>query len=129
MKMWGLTGFIIFARRYHMAEQQLGIPLADGLSCTLDATKEHPERYATIIGGAAPLSLNKIQALALYHALINVRSWMRSETAGWLVRNNSRIMINRSQMSKGSSAREGKRLPAFRGRFSRSERLFASGRC
>jgi hypothetical protein len=53
-----------------MEEQQTGIPLADGLSCTLDATKEHPERYATIFGGAAPLSLNKVQALALFRILL-----------------------------------------------------------
>ncbi|HYU72383.1 MAG TPA: hypothetical protein VEL31_06855 [Ktedonobacteraceae bacterium] len=36
-----------------MEEQRTGIPRASGLSCTLDATKEHPERYGTIIGGAA----------------------------------------------------------------------------
>jgi hypothetical protein len=53
-----------------MGEQQTGIPLADGLSCTLDATREHPERFATIIGGAAPLSLNKVQALALFRILL-----------------------------------------------------------
>lgn len=54
-----------------MAEQRTGIPLADGLSCTLDATKEHPERYATIIGGTAPLSLNKVQALALFRIMLS----------------------------------------------------------
>ncbi len=54
-----------------MAEQRTGIPLADGLSCTLDATKEHPERYATILGGAAPLSLNKVQALALFRIMLS----------------------------------------------------------
>ena len=54
-----------------MAEQRVGIPLADGLSCTLDATKEHPERYATILGGAAPLSLNKVQALALFRIMLS----------------------------------------------------------
>jgi hypothetical protein len=53
-----------------MGEQQMGIPLADGLSCTLDATREHPERFATVIGGAAPLSLNKVQALALFRILL-----------------------------------------------------------
>ncbi len=53
-----------------MGEQRTGIPLADGLSCTLDATKEHPERYATIIGGAAPVSLNKVQALALFRIML-----------------------------------------------------------
>jgi hypothetical protein len=54
-----------------MAEQRMGIPLADSLSCTLDTTKEHPERYATIIGGAAPLPLNKIQALALFRIMLS----------------------------------------------------------
>lgn len=54
-----------------MEEQRTGIPLADGLSCTLDATKEHPERYATIIGGAAPLPLNKAQALALFRIMLS----------------------------------------------------------
>lgn len=54
-----------------MEEQRTGIPLADGLSCTLDATKEHPERYATIIGGAAPLPLNKVQALALFRIMLS----------------------------------------------------------
>jgi len=54
-----------------MGEQRTGIPLADGLSCTLDATKEHPERYATIIGGAAPLPLNKVQALALFRIMLS----------------------------------------------------------
>ena len=54
-----------------MGEQRMGIPLADGLSCTLDATKDHPERYATIIGGAAPLSLNKVQALALFRIMLS----------------------------------------------------------
>ncbi len=54
-----------------MGEQRTGIPLADGLSCTLDATKEHPERYATILGGAAPLSLNKVQALALFRIMVS----------------------------------------------------------
>lgn len=54
-----------------MGEQRTGIPLADGLSCTLDTTKEHPERYATIIGGAAPLPLNKVQALALFRIMLS----------------------------------------------------------
>jgi len=54
-----------------MAEQRMRIPLADGLSCTLDATKEHPERYATILGGAAPLSLNRVQALALFRVMLS----------------------------------------------------------
>jgi hypothetical protein len=54
-----------------MGEQPWSIPLADGLSCTLDATKEHPERYATIIGGAAPLPLNKVQALALFQIMLS----------------------------------------------------------
>ena len=54
-----------------MGEQRAGIPLADGLSCTLDATKEHPERYATIIGGAAPLPLTKVQALALFRIMLS----------------------------------------------------------
>jgi hypothetical protein len=54
-----------------MAEQRMGIPLADSLSCTLDTTKEHPERYATIIGGAAPLPLNKVQALALFRIMLS----------------------------------------------------------
>jgi hypothetical protein len=53
-----------------MGEQQTGIPLAEGLSCTLDATREHPECFATIIGGAAPLSLSKVQALALFRILL-----------------------------------------------------------
>ena len=54
-----------------MAEQQPGIPLADGLSLLLDNTnKEHPERYATIIGGPAPLPLNRAQALALFRLLL-----------------------------------------------------------
>lgn len=53
-----------------MEQQPTGIPLADGLSCTLDTTKEHPERYATIIGGPAPLSLNRVQALALFRILL-----------------------------------------------------------
>jgi hypothetical protein len=54
-----------------MGEQRTGIPLADGLSCTLDTTKEHPERYATIIGGVAPLPLNKVQALALFRIMLS----------------------------------------------------------
>ncbi len=54
-----------------MGEQRMGIPLADGLACTLDATKEHPERYATIIGGAVPLPLNKAQALALFRIMLS----------------------------------------------------------
>ncbi len=54
-----------------MAEQRTGIPLADGLSCTLDATKEHPERYATILGGTAPLPLGKVQALALFRIMLS----------------------------------------------------------
>src|SRR6266536_3523127 len=53
-----------------MGEQRMGIPRASGLSCTLDATKETPERYATILGGAAPLSLNKVQALALFRIML-----------------------------------------------------------
>src|SRR6266536_5511879 len=55
----------------HMAEQRTGIPLADGLSCTLDATNEHPERYATILGGTAPLPLGKVQALALFRIMLS----------------------------------------------------------
>jgi hypothetical protein len=51
--------------------ERTGIPLADGLSCTLDATKEYPERYATIIGGTAPLPLNKVQALALFRIMLS----------------------------------------------------------
>ena len=54
-----------------MAEQPWSIPLADGLSYTLDATKEHPERYITITGGAAPLPLTKVQALALFQAMLS----------------------------------------------------------
>jgi len=55
-----------------MAEQQPGIPLADGLSLLLDNTnKEHPERYGTIIGGPAPLPLNKVRALALFRILLS----------------------------------------------------------
>ncbi len=54
-----------------MGEQRTGILLADGLSCTLDATKEHPERYTTIIGGAAPLPLTKVQALALFRIMLS----------------------------------------------------------
>jgi hypothetical protein len=54
-----------------MAEQRTGIPLAEGLSCTLDATKEHPERYATILGGERPLSLSKVQALALFRVMLS----------------------------------------------------------
>lgn len=54
-----------------MEEQRMSIPLADGLSCTLDATKEHPERYGTILGGAAPLPLSKAQALALFRIMLS----------------------------------------------------------
>ena len=54
-----------------MAEQRTGIPLAEGLSCTLDATKEHPERYATILGGEKPLPLSKVQALALFRVMLS----------------------------------------------------------
>lgn len=54
-----------------MAEQRTGVPLADGLSWTLDGTKEHPERYMTILGGLAPLSLNKVQALALFRIMLS----------------------------------------------------------
>jgi hypothetical protein len=54
-----------------MAEQRTGIPLAEGLSCTLEATKEHPERYATILGGEKPLSLSKVQALALFRVMLS----------------------------------------------------------
>ncbi len=32
-----------------MGEQRMGIPLADGLSCTLDATKEHPDCFQKCI--------------------------------------------------------------------------------
>src|SRR6266566_5172795 len=62
---------VLYTKGKHMGEQRTGIPLADGLSCTLDATKEHPERYATIIGGAAPLPLNKVQALALFRIMLS----------------------------------------------------------
>ncbi|HEY4387863.1 MAG TPA: hypothetical protein VGN34_25720 [Ktedonobacteraceae bacterium] len=54
-----------------MAEQRTGISLAEGLSCTLDATKEHPERYATILGGEKPLPLSKVQALALFRVMLS----------------------------------------------------------
>src|SRR5260221_14484286 len=54
-----------------MEQQRTAIPIADGLSCTLDTTKEHPERYATIIGGTAPLPLNKVQALALFRIMLS----------------------------------------------------------
>ena len=54
-----------------MAEQPTGVPLADGLFWTLDGTKEHPERYMTILGGPAPLSLNKVQALALFRIMLS----------------------------------------------------------
>ncbi len=53
-----------------MAEQQTGIALAESLSCTLDTTKEHPERYATILGSEKPLPLSKIQALALFKLML-----------------------------------------------------------
>lgn len=42
-----------------MAEQQPGIPHADCLFYALATTSEHSEHHATIIGGAAPLPLNK----------------------------------------------------------------------
>src|SRR6266849_3037838 len=54
-----------------MGEQRTGIPLAEGLSCTLDATKEHPERYATILGSDKPLPLSKVQALALFRVMLS----------------------------------------------------------
>ena len=54
-----------------MAEQHIGVPLADGLRWTLDSTQEHPERYMTIIGDAVQLSLNKVQALALFRILLS----------------------------------------------------------
>jgi hypothetical protein len=54
-----------------MAEQRTGVPLADGLFWASDTTKEHPERYITILGGAAPLSLNKVQALALFRIMLS----------------------------------------------------------
>jgi hypothetical protein len=54
-----------------MAEQRTDIPLAEGLSCTLDATQEHPERYATILGGEKPLQLSKVQALALFRVMLS----------------------------------------------------------
>ncbi len=54
-----------------MGEQRTGIPLAEGLSCTLDATKEHPERYATILGSEKPLPLSKVQALALFRVMLS----------------------------------------------------------
>lgn len=54
-----------------MGEQRTGISLAEGLSCTLDATKEHPERYATILSGEKPLPLSKVQALALFRVMLS----------------------------------------------------------
>ena len=54
-----------------MAEQHRGVPLADGLRWTLDSTQEHPERYMTIIGDAVQLSLNKVQALALFRIMLS----------------------------------------------------------
>jgi hypothetical protein len=54
-----------------MAEQPTGIPLADGLRWTLDGTQEHPERYMTIIGDSVRLSLNKVQALALFRIMLS----------------------------------------------------------
>ena len=54
-----------------MAEQHIGVPLADGLRWTLDSTQEHPERYMTIIGDAVQLSLNKVQALALFRIMLS----------------------------------------------------------
>jgi len=59
------------AERYPMAEQPTGIPLADGLRWTLDGTQEHPERYMTIIGDSVRLSLNKVQALALFRIMLS----------------------------------------------------------
>src|SRR5450759_1043330 len=54
-----------------MTEQKTDIPLAEGLSYTLDATEEHPERYATILGGEKPLPLSKVQALALFRVMLS----------------------------------------------------------
>lgn len=54
-----------------MGEQHTGVPLADGLRWTLDGTQEHPERYMTIIGDAVRLSLNKVQALALFRIMLS----------------------------------------------------------
>jgi len=54
-----------------MAEQRTGIALAEGLSCILDTTQEHPERYATILGGEKPLPLSKVQALALFKLMLS----------------------------------------------------------
>lgn len=62
-----------------MAEQRTAIALAEGLSCTLDSTKEHPERYATILGGEKPLPLSKIQALALFKLLLSSLGQIASE--------------------------------------------------
>lgn len=53
-----------------MAKPHTNIPLAEGLSCTLDATKKHPERYLTILGGEKPLPLSKVQALALFKLML-----------------------------------------------------------
>lgn len=54
-----------------MTESRAGVTLAEGLSCTLDSTKEHPERYITIWGGEKPLPLSKIQALALFKLMLS----------------------------------------------------------
>jgi hypothetical protein len=53
-----------------MTEPRAGIPLAEGISCTLDSTKEHPERFLTILGGEKPLPLSKVQALALFKLML-----------------------------------------------------------
>jgi hypothetical protein len=54
-----------------MTEPRTGIPLAEGLSCTLDSTQEHPERFLTILGGEKPLPLSKVQALALCKLMLS----------------------------------------------------------
>lgn len=47
------------------------ISLAEGLSCTLDSTKEHPVRYITLLNGEQSLSLDKVQALALFRLMLS----------------------------------------------------------
>src|SRR5260370_38251221 len=77
-----------------MGDQRTDIPLAEGLSCTLDATKEHPERYATILGGEKPLPLSKVQALALFRVML---SHLQQLAGDELLHESEFVQVNRVQ--------------------------------
>jgi hypothetical protein len=59
-----------FKEESHMAQNDSGTPLGDGLFCHLEMSAEQSNRSLTVSGSGEPLHLNQQQTLALFRLLL-----------------------------------------------------------